>query len=113
MIGDEPKIQIETYENLLPLLITEVHKNRLHIKFAEKVSYKKDMKIQITAPAFRKLSFSGAVEIASSDVLVCDNLTLEISGAGEVDLELEIQSLRTTISGSADIIPNRKRIDKD
>ncbi len=103
-IGEKPQIQIETYENLLPILVTEVRKNRLKIKFAEKVSYKKDLKLHITAPALRKLEFSGAVEIVSDGVLICEDLILVISGAGDANLEIETQSLKTTVSGSCDLV---------
>ncbi len=102
-MGDKPQIVIETYENLMPILMTEVHNNRLKVKFNERRTRDADVYLHITAPAFTKIDFSGAVEFSSEGKLISDRLSIDLSGATEGFLEIETQNLKSEMSGAGDL----------
>jgi len=101
--GDKHEIRVETYENLLPLLTTEVKNNRLKIKFEKPVRSQKPIRFYITAPEYRELSFSGGVSVKSAGPLVSKKIELDFSGASEAILEFQTDFLETTISGAGEM----------
>ncbi len=101
--GDKYEVRVEAYENLLPLLQTEVRDGRLKLKFKKRVRSKKPIRFYITAPVYKALDMSGSIEIKSAGVLVTDELDLEFSGASEGILEVKTKELRTTLSGASEM----------
>ncbi len=101
--GDKYGIRVETYENLLPLLITEVKNNRLKVKFEKSVRSDKPIRFYITAPEYRELSFSGGVSVKSAGPLVSKKIELDFSGASEGILEIQSDILETSISGAGEM----------
>ncbi len=101
--GDKHEIRVEIYENLLPLLITEVKNNRLKVKFEKSVRSDKPIRFYITAPEYKELSFSGGVSVKSAGPLVSEMIELDFSGASEAILEFQTDFLETSIFGAGDM----------
>ncbi len=103
LTGDKHEIRVVAYENLLPLLETEVKNNRLKIKFTESVRSDKPIRFYITTPEYRDLFFSGAVSVKSAKPLVSDKIELDFSGSSEAILEFQTEFLETSISGAGEM----------
>lgn len=75
----------------------------LNISTKEKLRKGEDIKLFISAPRYHRIIVSGAVDMESEDVLQADELKLQISGAGDVDLEVAAQKLEVGVSGAGDL----------
>ncbi len=101
--GDKYAVRVETHENLLPLIETNVENGRLKITFAKRLRSKNKIRFYITAPEYNEIYVSGGVEIKSAGRLVSEELELDFSGASEGILELETSKLETSISGAGEM----------
>jgi hypothetical protein len=61
------------------------------------------LNVYITIPEITRLEISGAAEIQGKNTIGGDQLYINASGASEANLELDINTLRTEISGAADV----------
>ncbi|MDD4385683.1 MAG: DUF2807 domain-containing protein [Bacteroidales bacterium] len=97
---------IEGDKSSVDKVITEVKGKRLIIR-TESGNFRffdSKIKIYITMPEVEGLAISGSGDIKSITPLVTGDLTLKISGSGDIVIpNLTIKSLNATISGSGDI----------
>ena len=99
--GDEESLTIETDDNLLPLIKSEVHNGRLSIG-PENVNLRptKGTHYQLKLKKLNDLKSSGSAK-SEVDTIKTKRLTVHISGSGETKIShLESQELSTHISGS-------------
>jgi hypothetical protein len=103
-MADQNAVTIETHENLLPHLKTEVKDGVLHIYFDTNVSYIKDLKVRVSTTTLDALTLGGSGSIRTMTALKLEQLKLKISGSGDIDAaQLEITNLGTEITGSGTI----------
>ncbi|MEL6134626.1 MAG: head GIN domain-containing protein, partial [Bacteroidota bacterium] len=60
-------------------------------------------KLEITAPALSKLHVSGSSEVEIVDQITANEFDLNVSGKGDVDLDLDVRTFNANLSGKADI----------
>ncbi|NQV02811.1 MAG: DUF2807 domain-containing protein [Bacteroidia bacterium] len=102
-----PGIVVEADEDVLPYIITEVSGGVL--KIGMKKSPPKfwnnahTLNVYITVADLNALSLSGAVEITTQTEIKGEKMEIEISGAVEADLNLQLQKLSMNISGATEI----------
>ena len=102
-IGDY-NVEVQAQENLLPLLKTTVENGNLRLYFDASVSYSKDIKIIITAPAIDGLTVGGSGEIQVLSPIQSDKMQVSIGGSGNVKIpQGTFNSLECSISGSGSI----------
>jgi hypothetical protein len=100
--GDLKPIRIEGDENLLPYIEVEQDGNELIIK--TKNGYNLDsrdgLQVFVTAPMFRKISVSGAGDIIGENKITgSDELEMNLSGAGNIKMEVDVPKISADISG--------------
>lgn len=104
--ADGYSFTIEGDESFLDKVITEVRGNTLVIK-TERSNLrflKSNTKIYITMPQIEGLAISGSGDIKAITPVVASDLTLKISGSGDIAIpDLTLNSLYAAISGSGDI----------
>ena len=102
--GDKESLVVEADENLMELIVTEVHGDRLEIHTRGKGirDYTK-MNIYLTFKSLEMIDISGAVNVFGEGVLRFDELDFEGSGASELDMEMEVAMLEADFSGASDI----------
>lgn len=61
------------------------------------------MKVYVSLRNINELQVNGGGKIISENSLASDNLTLGVSGAGSLDLDIKGKTIRTEISGSGNI----------
>jgi len=101
--GTEFEVEVEGYQNLIDILDFRIRNGVLEIDFDDCVRNVDDFRIYITMPEVRYLSIAGSGEIISENVLVCDDLDLNISGSGNINLEIDADDVELNISGSGDV----------
>jgi hypothetical protein len=103
--GPAQDIRLEGQENILAELSTRVHNNKLEIKFDRKrVRLRHPVRIYLTTPDLREVSVSGANTVKGLTPWQVDELVLETSGSGNVDLQVtDAANLESKTSGSSDI----------
>jgi len=99
--SNESKIIIETDDNIMPYIKTNVHAKELDVRHDVDISNSTKMSLTIYYRELNELDISGAAELYSSDVLTTRYLKLDFSGAAEVSLKLDVQSIEAEISGAS------------
>jgi hypothetical protein len=102
--GDQESLTIETDDNLLPLIKSEVAGGLLKLG-PENVNLNptRTIRYQLRLKDLRELHLSGALE-AEAQSIKTDRLLLAISGSGKIQVSgLEASDLDARISGSGDI----------
>jgi hypothetical protein len=99
--GDEEALTIETDDNLLPFIKSEVHGGRLSIgPLNVNLRPTKSVRYQLKLKKLSDLELSGSVRV-EADSIKNERLALGISGSGRMEVaHLETQELSTRISGS-------------
>lgn len=101
--GNATQVKVETDENLLPYVVTEVNGNTLDLKTKRGISLdpSKSINVYVTLTQLDALNISGVCKAQSQNTLQSDHLKIGVSGTADMDLRLSTGSLTTTISGTA------------
>ncbi len=100
--GNEEKLELEVDENLLALITTETKNNTLIIKSYKSIGNAKSLKLYITVVELNEIEVSGAVQMKNKGILEGQNLEIDVSGAGDVDLKLDVETLTMDMSGASE-----------
>jgi len=103
--GDEGKIDIKIEDNLLNHLITNVDNGKLKIKWKKGINIRSNKTTQITVfyKDINAVAMSGSGDIVGKDLIKSNDFGLAVAGSGDIDLQLEANTLKAAISGSGDI----------
>lgn len=104
MPSDSYGLEIENDENLLEYMLTEVVDGVLEIKY-KKGSYSSDhSKVIITVPTLKEIKSSGSADISIHGILKNSNeISIDLSGSGNIEGEVDVPLIRTMSSGSGNI----------
>ena len=103
--GYDYELRLEGEETLLEEYETVVDSGVLFIKSNSWLKFwrKKPITVYVRMPLVRKISVAGSGSIVGESTLYSDNLTLELTGSGELELDVETKQLGSNISGSGEI----------
>jgi hypothetical protein len=101
--GDSESVRVEADENLLPLVETIVRNGRLVVRSRENIGEAKELNVYITFKNLTEIEASGACEIEGKGQLTFGALTLNGSGASEVDLTLTANRIEGEYSGASEV----------
>ena len=108
--GSEGELKIRGEENLLEYIKTEVKDDKLVIKVKNGVnlrpsSWGSDGGIHVTVPVeeVESVSLSGSGDVVSDMTLKSDKFSTNLSGSGDVSLQIEAETVEASLSGSGDI----------
>ena len=103
--GTEGKITIKGDANLMEYIITEVKDNKLVVKVKKGVNLKPSQTIVVTIPyeSINSVSLAGAGDIENSGTIKANEFKVSLAGSGDINLNVESQSLTSAIAGSGDI----------
>lgn len=103
-VGPEFKLQITAEESALPYIETEVKNGILTLSFSRNLYDVDHLKIDITAPSWNHFDVSGSGLILATDTLEGQNLYLDVSGSGSIDLNhAYFDKSDFQVSGSGDL----------
>lgn len=98
--GRQHSVTILTDDNILPLIETDVQNDELIISEQNYNLRPTTLEFNITVANLKGIAISGSGEVIGKNRFVCDDFYADISGSGDIALELEVTDLETKISGS-------------
>jgi hypothetical protein len=100
--GNEFALEIETDDNLLPLIKTEVNDGVLEIESEGRISPSGKILVRISAPDITELDVSGAANVTLNGVKN-SNLAVEASGASKLRIAGVTTKLTVETSGASKV----------
>ncbi len=101
--GDKEMVTVETDENLMDVIKTEVRGNTLYISTREDIRESKALNLYITFKELKSMDISGACKLSAEDKLNFGGLELDVSGASDFDLKMSAQNLDLDFSGASQV----------
>ncbi|MBE0661890.1 MAG: DUF2807 domain-containing protein [Bacteroidales bacterium] len=102
--ADNISVEVKTFDNLLPEILTYVNGSTLIIENDHCLNVRNDdIEVFISAPDFSKLKVSGSGEIISTNMLDVADIDLNLSGSGSIDVGLITAMANSRVSGSGSI----------
>jgi hypothetical protein len=98
--GNQHSVTILTDDNILPLIETDVQNEELIISQQNYNLRPTTLEFDITVTDLKGIAISGSGEVVGKNRFVSDDFYADISGAGDMALELDVADLETKISGS-------------
>jgi hypothetical protein len=118
-----PSLVLKGQKNLLAHIKTEMHGNMLRIYHDGPITkhftftlfsnskHNEDIIAEITVPSLTALSISGAGDAKIKGVINTEDFNLDVSGAGDIDIdELNANNLTTTLSGAGDLTVSNGKV---
>jgi Putative auto-transporter adhesin, head GIN domain len=100
--GSEERLELEVDENLLELIETETKNNTLYISSKKSIGNATSLKLYITVVDVNDIDVSGAIELKNKGTYQTENLEIEVSGAGDIDLDVDVENLTMDMSGASE-----------
>ena len=103
--GSEGNLEVEAESNLQEYILTEVKNGVLKISVEKDVNLHPTRDIKITVPfeSLSEVSLTGSGDIWNKDVLKASKLKVQVTGSGDMMLDLDVTDLEGKITGSGDI----------
>jgi hypothetical protein len=102
--ADNISVEVKTFDNLLPEILTYVNGSTLIIENDHCLNVRNDdIEVFISAPDFSKLKVSGSGDIISTNMLDVADIDLNLSGSGSIDVGLITAMANSRVSGSGSI----------
>jgi galactitol-specific phosphotransferase system IIB component len=101
-IGESQKVDVEAKQQAIDEIKTDVKDNKLIIT-SNRINGNTPLKVFITVPALSLIEAHGAANIKGENTIKADMFAIVASGAASVKLDLDVNTLRSDISGAADI----------
>jgi hypothetical protein len=98
--GNIPSVEIKTDDNILPIINTEVRDGKLIVSHKDYNLKPTTLNYFFKVKNLNAVAVSGSADLIGDNKLVSDNFTADISGSGDMRLDLEVGYLESDISGS-------------
>lgn len=100
--GDEESLKIEAEKNIFHRLKINQKNNTLYIESDEDdINYDDwDVEVYITVKELKSVDIGGAVKMRNKGILKTEKLSLEVSGAADIELEIDVEKLTADFSGA-------------
>jgi len=99
-------VKVETDQNLLQYVETVVENGRLMVRYKQGISLldARDAKVYVSAPDLNDFETHGSGDISSTGKISDKGkISLNVSGSGDINLELDCPEVQTETHGSGDI----------
>ncbi len=103
--GDREKLEIRADENLQEYIVSEVRNNTLYINVDEKTNIlgSRAMDALVVVRNIEFLRLSGGGDLQTQSVISSDDISVEVSGGGDMEIELTANRAGFNISGGGDM----------
>lgn len=107
--GEEGSVSLRGEENLLEYIVTEVKNGKLVVKVKQGYNLQASSwsrgGILVTIPVedISEISMSGSGDLVGKTVLRSKDLSTQLSGSGDMEIEAEAQNMAVSVSGSGDL----------
>ncbi len=113
--GEIPKVLIETDDNLMEFIRTQVMGGTLYIETLNNVSLSptNEMVYHVTVRDLNEVDVSGAASVKTLNPIKAESLKVILSGAGSIALDVDAIDLTVDLSGSGNVKLNGKAEHQD
>jgi hypothetical protein len=101
--GNGFHVVVEADENLLPYLETKVSGGTLYLHSRASIQRPKALNVYIELPLLTSITLSGAADGYGEGTFYSEDLTINLSGASDLEMDLEASQLHVQQSGSSDL----------
>lgn len=101
--GEEQKVEIEAQDEIIDLIDKSVRGGIWDIAIDGCIRDAAKVTIYITSPEWTSLKISGEGNIISTNQLVVDDIDIDITGSGDIDVAIDADDIHSMITGSGDI----------
>jgi len=106
------KVEVNAQNNIRGILTTEVQSGDLVIEMKREVWKSNNITVTVHAPHMNRLLICGSGNINSTGVIIERDLSLTISGSGNISVPtLSVQTLTTRVSGSGCVKTENGNVD--
>ncbi|MEO0468485.1 MAG: head GIN domain-containing protein [Bacteroidota bacterium] len=102
--GATQSVEVHAQQNIIDLLETDVQNDIWDIDIPGCVNTDEEIEIYITLPKLEYAKIAGSGDVVGQTSFTTDDLELDISGSGYIELDVDAQSVSTKISGSGDVV---------
>ena len=97
-------VTVEIQENLLDYLDISASQGELHVNSLRPIAVDGGYtpRLYVHAPYIDSLSLHGSVDAVDWDPIHAQNFSINVRGASDIDLHLEVEDLHINVSGAAD-----------
>jgi len=100
--GDKESVTVETDENLLKLIVTEVRGNELVLKTKETIRNATKMNVFVTLVEITEIDISSGCDFETRSLIQAKKLDIDVSSGADAELELKAEELSCSVSSGAD-----------
>ena len=100
--GDSESLEIEADDNLIEHIRTEIVDGTLKIFTNKNIRKARSMTVYLEYKELNSIRISSAGDVSGQNKMVTDKLKIDISSAGDLDLEVEAEEIICDISSSGD-----------
>jgi hypothetical protein len=100
--GDSESLEIKADDNLIEHIKTEVEDGTLKIYTNKNLRKARSMTVYLEYKKLNSIRISSAGDVSGQNKMVTDKLKIDISSAGDLDLEVEAEEIICDISSSGD-----------
>lgn len=101
--GDKESVRVEVTGTDAANVLTEVSGSYLKVHMKDGNYRKVEAKVYVTYVKVDKLSASSAGSIFSEGVIKADNMEIDVSSAGSVEVQVEVKTLTVDASSAAEV----------
>lgn len=103
--GSEGSLKIQAESNLQEYILTDVKNGVLKISTEKGINLQPKEEILITVPfeSLKEVSLTGSGDIWTKDRIKASNLKVQVTGSGDMMLEVDAKDLDGKVTGSGDV----------
>lgn len=101
--GEAPSIVAEGKAKDLENIRVSTSNNNLYISYNKKIVNVSNIKLKISSYSLKDFDLDGAVKFKTTNTIKEDYLNLDIAGAGDISMDLEVNNLTVDIAGTSSI----------
>ncbi len=101
--SDNESVRVETYDNLQDIIITEVKNGVLKIYGDKNFRARVSPKVYVSIKTIEKIKASSASDVYCKGTIKAENISIKLSSASNLDLELEADEVTCNLSSAADM----------
>lgn len=101
--SDSNTVKVNADEKAQTQIKTEVKEGILSIIGNDNIKSEIPVIINIGIKSLNSLDVTGAADVKTNNQLTCENLTIESSGTGKIQLDIKASEVKTKISGSGNV----------
>ena len=102
--GSEEKVTVETDENILPYLKTEVTGGELHIGIKGNVNNASVLNVYVTVKALQELETGSAAQVKSEGNIETDDFKISSGSGSAVQMDLKCTNLKAYVSSGSAVV---------